>query len=346
MWGEVIGHNISGQAIISNQYELPTTRPFSEIRLRNPFQRLEPNWARLPDGAKIVRPSPSTSATLKQLLAQRIPPGPSYADLVTEIWNRGFEVFVVGGTVRDAIADKTPNDVDLVTTMPLFLMKEFLHTMYRYDPEAAHERGFVRIGGTPASGDPFIDVKVFSSSLPGTPDAVFGVDFLRDVAHRDFACNATYFDPINDVIIDPTGFGISDAQNQQLTFICATNDLFQHAQIVIRTIKFSARGFSIAPSTLQRLQDDLVHALAVMKALTRVKYFRAQVLSKCPSSADHPAAVAAFRDQMISLGLQPHGTCTFFLSIHGYWHDWRSRFLDIYTRRKRRRYFCGVSRVD
>jgi hypothetical protein len=40
-----------------------------------------------------------------------------------------------------------------------------------------------------------------------------------------------------------------------------------------------------------------------MPVVTRVRYFRTQILSKCSSTADHPAAIAEFEAYMGSLGM-------------------------------------------
>lgn len=220
------GHDKNGQPLIINQFGNPAfIRTFDAVRLTKPFDRRKPNWAYLPKDGVVVRPPDDVRKTFNVLLDQRIPPGPKYIDLISEIWGRGFEVYVVGGTVRDVLGNDPSKDVDIVTTMPLNHMRRFLRSMYRYDPSGKDSRGFIRIGGTPESGDPFIDLKVFSDSLPGTTQACFGVGFERDVAHRDFACNALYYDPINAVLLDPSGHGIEDALANRLRLICDSADL-------------------------------------------------------------------------------------------------------------------------
>jgi Poly A polymerase head domain len=300
--GVLTGHNAEGQALIVNQFNSPVVKPFTEIRLFDPFNRLGPNWTRLPPSGRILRPPATTVDRFRHLLSQYIPPGPRYIEFIKEIWFRGFEVFVVGGTVRDVIAGNDTKDVDIVTTMPLNLLRDLIEPMFRYDPSAAEENGYVRIGGSSKSGDPFIDLKVFSDSLPSTEEATFGVDFSRDVAHRDFACNALYYDAINEGIIDPTGVGVVDAQNPTLTFICESGNPYQYAQIYIRAVKFSLRGFAIGPTTMARLSSDLVEALPSMRASVRVGYVPAQLLGKSPSKEQHPQILKDFKERMEALG--------------------------------------------
>lgn len=296
--GQMTGHNVNGKPLIINQFNNPhIANSFDDIRVENPLNRKGPNWTDLPENAIICVPPSIIVSKFDHLLNQRIPPGPSYMDLAMEIWSRGFEVFVVGGTVRDIIAGEQSHDVDLVTTMPLFVALRFLRSMYRYDPSKSSntKRGFIRLGGTPSSGDPFIDLKVFSDSLAGTDQATFGVGFERDVAHRDFAMNAVYYDPINRVLIDPTGNGIDDIVNNRLNLICDVEDAFQHAQIFVRYFKFIKRGFSPTQETTTIVCEDFATKVPVMKFSTRAKYIQAQVLSKCNSPNDHRTELEAIR---------------------------------------------------
>ncbi|MGA3097999.1 MAG: hypothetical protein ABSF25_16210 [Bryobacteraceae bacterium] len=91
---------------------------FGELRLETPLERRGPLWCDLPLGC-ILRPRAEETEKLQKLLRRRIPPGPSYLEVIDEIWNRGFEVFLVGGTVRDVLGGGEAHDVDLVTSLPL-----------------------------------------------------------------------------------------------------------------------------------------------------------------------------------------------------------------------------------
>lgn len=301
--GTVLGHNASGEALVRNEFGTGTSKSYDELRLSDPFTRTPPNWATLPKEGKIVEPSEDVRSLLDGLLARQIPPGPTYMELVDEVWARGFEIYLVGGTVRDALTKTTPNDVDFVTTMPLVRARQFLRSMYRAEPSGRDDRGFLRIGGKPSSGDPFIDFKVFSDSLPGTKEATFGVGFDRDIKHRDFACNAVYYEPKNKVLIDPTGFGISDSANRVLRLVCATRDRHQMAQIFIRFIKFMERGFTPADETLNRVLREYLPCLAGMKRDVRIRYLVTQVASKCTDNPAKQAAIVGFKARMETLGL-------------------------------------------
>lgn len=283
---------------------------FSQVRLEDPTNRLGPNWMRLPTGAQVVHPNQSERLQLEALLAQRTPPGPQYADFVREIWARGFEVFLVGGSVRDVIAGGEVKDVDLATTMPLTCALPVVSSMYGQPSSlqpSASRNGHLRLGGTPYSGDPFIDLCVFKHSLVGTSEAVFSSDFARDVAHRDFACNSIYFEPISGALIDPTGFGIEDALNMTLRLVCdvETRSPVQLAQIGIRFFKFLGRGYAATDECHTFISQNLGSWLQAMKRSTRVQYIRTQVLSKHPLNK-HEQKFREFHDRFVEFGAIDH----------------------------------------
>lgn len=298
MQGEVRGHDKSGNAVIKNDFGPEQHERFDDLRLESPFDRTLPNWHSLPKGGRLLRPDEGRLELFRQTLKQVIAPGPMYIEVAEEIWGRGFEIFLVGGTVRDVLAGRIANDIDFVTTMPLNRMIGFLGKMFRTDAAGYDKRGYIRLGGKPSSGDPFIDLKVFSDALPGTKDATFGVGFDRDVAFRDFACNAVYFDPINEAIIDPTGHGVGDCESSTLRLVDGRHDRHQKAQVLIRAVKFVARGFEVTDETRDRLVEDYLPSVPAMPTEQRKQYFRTQVMSKHKTSEAKMAAVDDFKTSL------------------------------------------------
>jgi hypothetical protein len=283
--GTLHGHRPDGRPSVRTAFGNESTLPsFDLIRLADPSKALGPNWLRLPAAGKILTPSPHEATEFGHLLSQRIPPGPQYSELVTEIWHRGFEVFLVGGSVRDIISGEVAHDVDLATTNPLIKAKPLLEAMFRHPPSVDPEDGFVRLGGSTSTRDPFIDLKMFSLFLPGTVDAIFGAEFQDDLIHRDFACNALYYDPVNHAIIDPSGRGVMDAEDRRLTLVCDTaqRSASHLAKILVRFFKFLSRGFTASDSTAEAIRTKFLPSFPAMTESMRVQYVRAQLFSKCP----------------------------------------------------------------
>jgi hypothetical protein len=309
MEGQIIGHNARCQPVIRNNFQnICFPYSFGQIRLENPTKRVGPNWKRLPTRGTAYRAFPEEISRFDEILGQHIPPGPKYYQLITEIWHRGFEVYLVGGTVRDVISGSISYDVDLVTTMPLRLALPLLKSMYRYEPTIDGENGFVRIGGKPTSGDPFIDLKSFNFFQPGTKTAIFGSDFGHDIAHRDFACNAIYYDPINKVFFDPSGRGVNDAKEKHLFIVCdpqVRNSYYHHATIVIRFFKFVCRGFSYGSETRDILLNTFLPKVSSMHKSLKIRYLRTQLLSKSPKN-EHKQIIKNFKKSMIDFGISDH----------------------------------------
>lgn len=304
--GILVGHGPGGKPIVQNRngftYSLDS---YDQLRIKSPSSRLGPNWLRLDARTHIVRPYVAERDEFTRILTQHIPPGPTYLELIQEIWQRGFEVFLVGGTVRDVISGIHTNDVDVVTSMPLSRALPLLTSMYRHEPTVSEKNGFVRLGGTPASGDPFIDLKSFIYSDPGTPNAVFGSDFAYDLHHRDFACNAIYYDPINEVLVDPCGEGILGAEKRVLDLVCdhTIRPPYNRAQVVVRFFKFRMRGYYPTESTASSIRDNFMPALASMSHASMMSYVGAQIWNKIPAPA-RQKEITRLEEVMLEFGAE------------------------------------------
>lgn len=305
--GKMVGYNINEQPLVTTKFGSQTNvESFYHLRLNNPFNRIDPNWHRLPPEGKIIKAQPEQIAFFNSILSQRIPPGPKYIDLVSEIYNRGFEVFLVGGTVRDIIFGDKSHDVDLVTTMPVKYAEPLINSMYGKNYSINGKTGYVRIGGKPSSGDPFIDLKNFPIFSPGSTNAIFGSDFNVDLCHRDFACNSIYYDPINMVYVDPSGRGVDDAKSKTLFIVkdlSYPSPYYHCATILVRFVKFVNRGYRYLPETLDELQKKYIPLIPTMPQSYRLQYVKTQFLSKSPKE-QHEQLIIDFKTRMLELGLE------------------------------------------
>ncbi len=303
--GTLRGHKAGARPQIDNQFGGPTTLDsFLSIRLADHASRMPPNWQSLPQEARIVRPIDTERSEFQRILDQRTPPGPKYIELFQEIHARGHEVFLVGGTVRDVLAGIETNDVDMATTMPLAHAMPLLSTMYRIGnkPERAAERnGHLRLGGRLGASDPFIDFCVFRHSFVGDNQALFSTEFERDTKYRDFACNAVYYDPVNDVLIDPCGRGIHEAEEKQLSLVCDPHHgPFYRGKIALRFFKFLSRELTATDSCKEKIAD-FIDCICVIPSETRASYVQTQVLSKAPL-CQHKELLQEYSKQFVSFG--------------------------------------------
>lgn len=284
--GELLGHDWLGRPIVVDAVVggSETLTSFTAIRREESRPPVGPNWTR-PDGPKrSVRPSDGERATFRDLLSRRVPPGPQHRDLVEEIHQRGFEVFVVGGTVRDVIRGRESHDVDLATTMPLLLLFDVLQRMYSLNPRqmkpASQQHGHLRLGGREGSEDPYIDLSVFRLKQVGSEQAMFATRFDRDLAYRDFTMNSLYFDPVNDVIHDPALTGLDDchAGRLRVTLEDSIADAVMQAKVVLRAAKFAAVGFTVGDDNKELLSRWACSVLPAMLDTEREAYIREYLL--------------------------------------------------------------------
>lgn len=303
--GELLAYNVNGFPILKTDFDTEMiVHNYSQIRLEKPHQRRSANFTDPMGRGLVIAASTEEILIFNNILGQAIPPGPSYMDLISEIWNRGFEIYVVGGTVRDILCGAKSKDVDLITTMPIPLCEPLIHSMFGSNCSSKREKGYIRIGGKP-KGEPFIDLKNFFQLNPGTKDVRFGSDFFRDICYRDFSCNSIYYDPINNLYIDPSGIGINDAKYRQLNIV---NDIslpiqiYHRASIVIRFFKFVSRGYGYSYHTLESLKAHYFPHLGSMSVAQRMSYFATQVVSK--NSNPKEIVIEEFKGCLIQSGCE------------------------------------------
>lgn len=298
MVGSANGYNLEGiPLIISPSGHQFTPLDSDSIRLEDPYNRSEPAWKHLNSNAIVRNTTVDEQHLFEQILNQKLPGNSSYFDFISEVWYRGFDIFLVGGTVRDVINGSISNDVDLVTSMPLSKVYSLATAMFGRIPKeyCKTNTGYIKIAGSSSSEDPFMDLKTFCSHGLGTDHAVFGNNMSLDTSLRDFACNAVYYEPINQLLIDPSGIGIRDAQEKRLSIVAdksIPNRRYQVGTIPIRFLKFVIRGYVFDEVQQKSLIDEYIPELRTMKMSHRMSYLIAQVKSKSEISNEEAIEIA------------------------------------------------------
>ena len=173
---------------------------------------------------------------------------------IKTIEQSGFEAYIVGGCVRDALLEKTPDDWDITTSaLPMDILDIFKNhqvfptgidhgtvTVILFD--TPHEITTYRIDGSYKDGRHPSSV-TFSKSL------------TQDLSRRDFTINAMAYSP-KDGLIDPFG-GKVDLEAKIIRTVGNPKDRFsEDALRLMRSIRFSAvLGFKIEPQTHKALFD-------------------------------------------------------------------------------------------
>jgi poly(A) polymerase len=164
----------------------------------------------------------------------------------------GFKAYLVGGSVRDLISQRTPKDFDIATSAsPEEIKALFRRTLLigrRF--RLAH----VRFGNkvfevsTFRSGSNEDDDLIIRDNEWGTPE--------EDALRRDFTINGLFYDLAENSVIDYVG-GCADLKKGVLRTIGEPSIRFKQDPVrMIRLLKFYARfDFKIDSHTLDAMQE-------------------------------------------------------------------------------------------
>lgn len=173
-------------------------------------------------------------------------------DVMERLDRAGYEVYAVGGCVRDMLMEKTPSDWDLTTDALPEEIHRALEGMTVNDTGLKH--------GTVTVISQHIPVEVTTYRVDGSysdhrrPDAVtFTRELREDLARRDFTVNAMVYHPRTGVR-DFFG-GMSDVEDGVLRAVGDPEKRFQEDALrILRGLRFAATlGFSIEGETARAM---------------------------------------------------------------------------------------------
>ena len=199
---------------------------------------------------------------------------PEYVKKVVNTLNKnGFEAFVVGGAVRDAMLGQNPDDWDVTTNAPAERTKECFDR--HFDTGIKHGTITVLMDKKPVEVTTYrIDGEYKDNRRPET--VAFTTDIKEDLKRRDFTINAmAYNDEVG--LVDLYG-GADDLKNKIIRCVGDADTRFgEDALRIMRAIRFAARlGFEIEEKTfcsivknrfllenisVERIQSELVKML-------------------------------------------------------------------------------------
>ena len=168
-------------------------------------------------------------------------------DLVMQpVIEAGYDIYFVGGCVRDECLGKEPHDYDLTTNAT----PEQLHNIFkRFSNVSKNSEPFgVTIPLISNNGaDTEVEIATFrrDTSSGRRPTVSYdGVPITEDAARRDFTINALY-QRIDGTIEDPTGKGLDDIKGNIIRFVGKAQDRIEEDPLrVLRLIRFVSKlGF-------------------------------------------------------------------------------------------------------
>ncbi len=176
--------------------------------------------------------------------------------------DRGESLFIVGGSVRDAMLGRGVHDLDFTTSARPQVIQEILNGWGEKTWDTGIEFGTVsaiRQGET-------VEITTFRSDLydgvTRNPEVTFGDTLEGDLVRRDFACNAMAIELLLDddslapQFHDPVR-GLEDVVHQQLDTPQAPEVSFRDDPLrMLRAARFvSQLGFTVAPRVFDAMRD-------------------------------------------------------------------------------------------
>jgi poly(A) polymerase len=78
-----------------------------------------------------------------------------------------------------------------------------------------------------------------------------------DAQRRDFTCNSLYFRLSDEVLLDPTGMGLTDLLDRKLRFVGNPNDRLQEDGLrMMRFYRFLDKGFEPDSKSLRAVREN------------------------------------------------------------------------------------------
>jgi poly(A) polymerase len=191
----------------------------------------------------------------------------------------GYEIFLVGGCVRDHLMGKAPKDLDLTTNARPDRILEIL-SRFGNPYRVGEKFGTIGLGN--------IEITTYRSEAytagSRKPEVTFGDDLVRDLSRRDFTINAIAQNPLTLDYIDPFD-GRHDIWARTIRAVGTPSDRFREDPLrILRAIRFeSVFGFMIDGRTWSELFNS-VEALRTISAERIAEEYNKILLGPHPQS--------------------------------------------------------------
>ncbi|HNP65394.1 MAG TPA: polynucleotide adenylyltransferase PcnB [Woeseiaceae bacterium] len=173
----------------------------------------------------------------------------------------GYQSFLVGGGVRDAILDLHPKDFDIATNATpeqvrsLFNNCRLIGRRFRL-AHIRYGREIIEVATFRASANHEDDDEAHDREGRIVRDNVYGT-IDEDVWRRDFTCNALYYNIADFSIWDYVG-GFDDVQNKRLVLIGDAEQRLREDPVrMLRAVRFAGKlGFTIDDSVVKAMHGQ------------------------------------------------------------------------------------------
>ena len=205
------------------------------------------------------------SRGLQRVLSTLRPVLPVIQRLGRVFADAGCELYLVGGSVRDAIMGRAGDDLDFTTSARPTQTRRLLTQLTETVWDIGSAYGTIGASLAQAGRHRLVEVTTFraDSYRPDSrkPQVVFGDDIAADLARRDFTVNAmalevTAADPANWRFVDPHG-GLADLTARLLRTPSSPQVSFTDDPLrMMRAARFAAQlDFALDPATAAALPE-------------------------------------------------------------------------------------------
>lgn len=232
----------------------------------------------------------------------KMPKGAEF--VIRSLEKSGFEAYIVGGCVRDAVLGREPEDWDITTSARPEDVKSIFHTTV----DTGIEHGTVTVLlPKDETGEEIRSFELTTFRIDGEyedsrhPKRVsFTSSLTEDLARRDFTINAMAYH-MDKGLIDPF-YGMKDLENKILRAVGKAEERFKEDALrMMRGIRFSAQlNFSLE-------EDCFIGMRKLKENLGKVSKERIAVELWKLLASEHPEKV----EMLFSTGLSPYITRDF-----------------------------------
>ena len=239
---------------------------------------------------------------MKKKVEIKMPKGAEF--IIQSLEKSGFEAYIVGGCVRDAVLGREPEDWDITTSA----RPEEVKSIFRTTVDTGIEHGTVTVLlPKDETGEEVRSFELTTFRIDGEyedsrhPKRVsFTSSLTEDLARRDFTINAMAYH-MDMGLIDPFS-GMIDLENKTLRAVGKAEERFKEDALrMMRGIRFSAQlNFSLE-------EDCFMGMRKLRENLGKVSKERIAVELWKLLASEHPEKV----EMLFSTGLSPYITRDF-----------------------------------
>ncbi|KJK47265.1 HDIG domain-containing protein [Lentzea aerocolonigenes] len=181
---------------------------------------------------------------------------PVVAELAARFAAEGKRLYLVGGSVRDAVLGRPTNDFDFTTDARPAEIQKLLSGWSDAQWDTGIAFGTV---GASKKGE-IIEITTFRADVydgvTRNPEVTFGDSIDGDLVRRDFTVNAMAFDVVAREFVDPTG-GLQAARDGVLDTPATPQESFGDDPLrMLRAARFvSQLGFTAAPRVIEAMRS-------------------------------------------------------------------------------------------